>query len=107
MDVILNVSRNINMEYLQVLVLAVSILMLLRLVLSSLQTSSRACVSLSVHPLAINAVRASMWTITISHDHVVGAYARVGQVGSGFNLTPEVDRLNSDWIRIHRKWIAM
>ena len=79
MDVILNVSRNINMEYLQVLVLAVSILMLSRLVLSSLQTPSRACVSLSVHPLAINAVRASTWTITISHDHIVGTYARVGK----------------------------
>ena len=89
MDVILNVSRNINMEYLQVLVLAVSILMLSRLVLSSLQTPSRA------------------WTITISHDHVVGAYARVGQVGSGFNPPPEVDRLNPDWIQIHRKWIAV
>ena len=107
MDVILNVSRNINMEYLQVLVLSVSILMLSRLVLSSLQTPSRTCVSLSVHPLAINAVRASTWTITISHDHVVGAYVRVGQVGSGFNPPPEVDRLNPDWIRIHRKWIAM
>ena len=107
MDVILNVSRNINMEYLQVLLLAVCILMVSQLVLSSLQTPSRACVSLSVHPLAINAVRASTWTITISHDHVVGAYARVGQVGSGFNPPPEVDRLNLDWIRIHRKWIAV
>ena len=57
--------------------LAVSILMLSRLVLSSLQTPSRACVSLSVYPLAINAVHSSTWTITISNDHVVGAYVRV------------------------------
>ena len=101
MDVILNASRNINMEYFQVLVLADSIFMLSRPVLSSLQTPSRACVSLSVHQLAINAVRAITWTITISHDHDVGAYVRVGQVGSGFNPPPEVDRLNPDWIRIH------
>ena len=38
MDVILNVSRNINMEYLQVLVLVINILMLSRLVLSSLDS---------------------------------------------------------------------
>ena len=101
MDVILNVSRNINMEYLQVLVLAVSIIMLSQLVLSSLQTPSRACVSLSVHPLAINVVCASTRTLNISRDHVVGAYVRVGRVGSGFNPPPEVDRLNSDWIWIH------
>ena len=107
MDVILNVSRNINMEYLQVLVLAVSILMLSQLVLFSLQTPSRACISLSVHLLAINTVRASTRTLTISRDHVVGVYVRVGRVGSGFNPPPEVDRLTSDWIWIHRKWIAV
>ena len=93
------------MEYLQVLVLAFSIRMLSRLVLSSRQTSSRACVLLSVHPLAINAVRASTWTITISRYHVVGTYAHVGQVGSGFNPPPEkvdcgVNGINLDPIRI-------